>query len=1500
MSRRYVKTARFNELNQITPEVVAVISAKDQVETVDETQKYFKRNYLQAIRKIIPKFYFADEATISGTHVAYSNQLINSHILANKNQSTILPVSALTYDTYLSSINSPEGFAKYFSRNNPPYQIDADDFQRNILYPLGKTFNNFTTSQAFAEYVSGTLLPSIPMVNADHHATDDLATLTASAFSNDSSGTYKYLVNNLGWTYFLNRSGPAPVVGKPTPFDPSTGLATLLTDTVWRGRPLVLEDNIALYQEYLWKNEPTWELDDRVIPPDYVSSLGTSAGIQTSGTQMVDRLKMLVNVVYSPHYLDTPDTTVDQSFDTYFSTSTVNLDGQLITTTQEAGPLTRFLDALSFEIADRTSEQAELNTLYDIGECPQEFLELLGELIGWKFIGSDVDKWRVQLRNATQIYKMKGTRRSVQYLLDTMFSTGVFNVNTSSTLNELWESYVPDILYYSLATSSEAFQDFDTYTPQLAQQFGVPYYDPNSMHRNIQYLVDKIIFDLVREFPNSFWLGGKPFPAPQLTLNDQPYTGPYVLVPTGGSDDGNFTFPDFYTGSVFDEDSSEQLRLSYDPNFVFRYRDRNYLVPPYEKRQYYTQTQVSYNMIQRIEYYLTCYGVGAAFAKEVTQYLINNTTNSLDEKKVINSFVLYTPEKTYPPNYATILQDVTKERTPDPANLLSMWNGKSSHFLMNFDASTFNWASQQLDSKSKYGITKVLRVLDEVLPAHAIPEILLSVSSVADGMDALLDLTCEEWRPNFNDLYEGSSTVTTGFGVCAVDMLALATANGIPQHRFKRTAVDNINDALLSGTTYASVPRNSLRRRNYHNLLPETKMFTRIGHNNPGSLELSTTYYSSSIGFIPLGFIPSSLAFATVDTRTNPNGYSVGTLLTVRALDEVWEQCNNLLSPNSFYGYDVSNTFASRAKQDISTSSCNTYGRRGQLSEIVSVMTKVNDQEKYLQASSIVSGYYEAVTAGEPPTTVSSNLLVPTDFSSWYAESAETNGIDVPKSMGNYLINKEAGDESLNYYEHFKFGSKVQELYNQYVNQYGAHGTGNMSILRGGADIFSHTYGPYIYNSNLDYDGSALDASGYLSASSPVYEVDLAYYGGSGVLSISGMNNKVGGYNLGTSAASDSGDLPLGYPEFRNKHLVSAIELVDTSSPTAFTEHPIFSLFKLSRDNQSQFSYAKYLINNQIIKYHRSSDSNAFPRLRVSIDNSDSNSLAQNFLLPNHEYEVTVKAHNLDVSGEEFGGQSLGFWIHTNPELDQVWSYKAGGIYDECGVGKDVWEPLGVASLSGTGGINLATTKAQSRIFSTGNLTNVIGSGEGSAGDTTTITEAVYDYRCWEPKLIEFSIKGNVPQAITNVNEETRQELKFKFSTYQDNPIVPSPEYRAAYHHIHRKDQKYTLEFFVMQGDERRFVVFEDIEVKDITNYNKAVIQTKYGDAQLDMLDLKAVIRFFKTLSTGVASRNSTITSGTMETSGGSRLNYRSNSSMYTTDENATYKQLTEVLFDEG
>ena len=175
-------------------------------------------------------------------------------------------------------------------------------------------------------------------------------------------------------------------------------------------------------------------------------------------------------------------------------------------------------------------------------------------------------------------------------------------------------------------------------------------------------------------------------------------------------------------------------------------------------------------------------------------------------------------------------------------------------------------------------------------------------------------------------------------------MTALAVANGIVPNRFLRAEVDNVNDVLLSGTTFSTTDyRNSLRRRSFRHLLPETKMFTRIGRNNPGSLELSSPYYFSAIGYMPLGYVPSSLDFTGVALKTNPNRYGIGELLDRANVHPIWAICENLNSSSSYFGYDVSNTFASRAKQNVASSDCNSYGRRGQLPEILALMNSLKE-----------------------------------------------------------------------------------------------------------------------------------------------------------------------------------------------------------------------------------------------------------------------------------------------------------------------------------------------------------------------------------------------------------------------------------------------------------------------------------------------------------------------------------------------------------------------------
>jgi hypothetical protein len=1459
MSRRYVKTSKFDSLGNIHPQIAAIVSTKDNIQSETKSQSFFKRNYIEAVSKIIPKFYFYDEEQLSGTQVPFTDQLINSHMLSNDNKSTILPVSSLSHVTELSSINTPSGFAKYFFKQQSPAAISPDDFERNILKPLGKAYSQFTSSGSFLDYVSGTLLPQIPCAIA---TPVDLANLTTSSYSNNSSGTYEYLVNNMGWLYFLNRPGPA------TGFDPSSSLSELMVE-FWRGRSVVLEDTMNVYQEYLWRNQALWTgVTDDIIPVDYVSSVGSLSGVWTSGTQLLGKLDTLNSIVYSPHFMDSPDQRVKTAFVNHNNTQA------LLTETKGAGPFARFIEAISYSLADRVTEGNELNTLYDIGKCPDEFLELLGELIGWKFLGSDVDKWRVQLRNAVEIYKKKGTKASIQLLLDSLFGDATFNIDTN--ISELWESYIPDMLYYSLATSSAAFKGFDVYTKELGAHLGIPHYDAFDFDTNIKYAVDTILYNLVKEFPENFILGGKQFPTPQLVLGSDD-----ALVWEGASHlilvDGE---PVYRTGY---EETPESVNLEPKVNedFVFNYRNRDWFIPPYEKRQYYTNVTVNDKIADRIEFWLKCYGVDSAFAVSVSRYIKEYTNESLDDSRLKNSFLLLGDAPTYAPNYSVVINNATKESTPDPLSLLSLWNGKSSNFLISFDSSSFDWTTNDLRYDTFYGLGEVLPIIEQVVPAHAIPELLVSLSSVVDSMDAINDNDCREVRPNYYDYYEGSSQVTTNFDGSAIDMEFLATN----AKKFKRSDVDSPIDLLhtgsLAATDYTPVKRNSLRRRSYKNVLPETKMFVRSGRNNPGSLEFSNSYYDTNLGYLPLGYVASELGFQAQALRSNPVAPYLGNLLS--RISPVWEICQNLSSSSAFFGYNVSNTFASRGKLNLTSSDCMNYGRRGQLDEIIYVMNKVHDKEKFLQASSMVSGYLNDNGTSSSSWPAGNDLISPSAFSSWYG----VPGLNVVRSIANTLIENEIGDSDLHYYEHFKFGRKLIKFFSLFINRYGAHPlSDNYASLSGGPNLFSHTYGPLIYNSKLDVQGSALEASSYLQASSPIEEVSIAHLGGSGILSASGMNG-LGNYDLGTSSSSGVDDVYYKRPEFYNKHLVSGIELVDTSSFGNVPLHPVFSLFKLTREKANQFDLSKYLVNNSIIKYHRPTNTDAFPRLRVTIDNSDSDNKARNFLEPDCTFAVNMKVHSTDISSNLVGGQTLGFLIRTQPENGRVWVFNPNGLQDECGLILDSWESLSVPSLQNIG---FSVISPYTQLFPL----------PEKLIDRFTILDPPDAVGCYED-FLEGAVQGGSPGSIAKLGDGTVELPRFRFSTYNNKATVPSSDYiqKVGSDKVHRLDQKYVIEVFLTEGHTTKFIAVEDISLANLTNMNEfAVVETEFGSVKLEKKDLKSIFKYFKNLGTGANSRSARSSSGVMELSGGARSNYRDTVYKYQGTAYAT-GQVEEVDIDE-
>ena len=153
-----------------------------------KSQNFYKRNYVDVLKIITPDIYLNSDIQVSGVVNDPINHIINSHILALDNISQILPVSATTN---FSDINNVSGLSRFFIKQNNLTKIDSFSFEKDILFPLNKTYSDFATSADFASYISGTFLPTIPLQTA---VDTNLAQSTASAYDNTSSGTHEYLI----------------------------------------------------------------------------------------------------------------------------------------------------------------------------------------------------------------------------------------------------------------------------------------------------------------------------------------------------------------------------------------------------------------------------------------------------------------------------------------------------------------------------------------------------------------------------------------------------------------------------------------------------------------------------------------------------------------------------------------------------------------------------------------------------------------------------------------------------------------------------------------------------------------------------------------------------------------------------------------------------------------------------------------------------------------------------------------------------------------------------------------------------------------------------------------------------------------------------------------------------------------------------------------------------------------------------------------------------------
>jgi hypothetical protein len=1069
-------------------------------------QNFYKHNNVKALEIITPKFYLQDEIDVSGLGIKLEDQLLNTHLTLANSFSSLFSVSATAN---VSSINTLSGITPYFIPQNKLSVITPFSFESNILVPLGLDFGNFATSTTFKSYLSGTFLPSIKV----NQPTANFATTP--------SGSHEYLISNLGWFYFLNFSA--------VNYSPSSFVLDNLI-RLYYGEQLNHSDAMKGITNFLWRNYSSSAVirDLELIPASFVSGADT----YTSGTQQLEKLLTLIDVVYTDQYLDFNNTYIQTAFENYLSTG-IKLD-----TLESKGALYKLLKAISYLNYDIDNDISRLQTLFDIDKCPDDYLPYLADLIGWRLFGYDANRWRLQLKSAAEIYKAKGTKRSVQLALDSIFSENFFNL--SASIKELHESYIPHLIYYSLATESPLLKSYSTWSRTLATSLGINDYSTTNFDTNIRYVVDYIIFEAARKFPDLFKLGNSRWPL-------------------------------------------------FSSNFTFKYRNRVFFVPPFEEINYYKDLEVTSDLIDFIIDRLACFNISTSFLDQVRLFIRSFTVDSQEILHADNRWLMLYEGLQVPPNYNSLLSEYENSKI----DYLGLWSADSSHYNLDLYASSFTFDNRSLITSSTLALQQGIEAVNSFAPAHSIPDTNLILSE--NDFAGYQENTCPSVEGEFEETYPGSG-VMAGFYSSGVSMTSLNRV-------FGRGVVDQFSDAAMSSSSITgSLPRTSFRRRSLHNVLPKNYLYTRTGFNAPLPLYASTIEYSySSLGYLPLGYIPSANEFVSIDN--------------VSSIPDIYSKCETLNSSSIYSGLIISATFPSRGLDNLAFSACTRHTYKGETNEIFPVIYNVlyNREKQYWQD-------YLDTAAG------------------WSALGAMSLYMDIPTSYANSSF----AISSFTQYDDFEFGRGAHKIYNDWSKYFNRNQlTYRVLEPSAGNGLFNHIYGSIIPNSKFDLYGSAVTASPSLIASSYSEPSAISNISGSGVLSLLGAYTYIVssfGVNFGN--------------EFRNKEILKNVEIVNTSGAS---QNNAFFIYKINRNAWSK-SYSPYMVENPVIKQRAI---NGFPRIVYHLSALGSN------LIPNHEFELSTRYLAGLETGTNYGGGGIGVWIHTEPENNMIWSWTPAGKWEK-------------------------------------------------------------------------------------------------------------------------------------------------------------------------------------------------------------------------------------------
>ena len=1343
-------------------------------------RKYSKLNFVDAVKIITPDVYLDDDRNVSGLQIKLTDEVINSHLVSLNSISDTLNVSALGGFPSYSSLNNPSGFSQFFVKQNNLTKITTRDFDKKVLKPLGIKMTDYSTSSEFLDFLSGTLLPKISL-NSNNLLVD-----TSAKYASTPSATHAYLIDNLSWLYFLNTDAPV--------LDPSTIVASSMMEKFYFGKSYLINDGLKDYQQYLWENYSNFSsLNSEFLPNKFLSGTGT----YTSGNQNLEKLKTLIDVIYSPLHIDSEDETVKDAIETFIGSDTT------LKTTEPAGPLHKFLQAVSYLLRDIDNQVESIETLPSIMDCPTEFLPYLANLLGWSLYGNNEISWRNQIKNAVRLYKKKGTKESLVEAMNTIIVQNP--IDTSSAVTELYESYIPNLIYYLLLTESPILNS-DDFSLDDALAFGIDSggYSASNKDQTIRAAVDNILKRAVERYPSQFFIRNEPFRV-HILNNGQGYFGPVNNIGTS-----------WFTGTIF-TDSSEPIAVLGDPAFTFNYRTRDFGIPPWEEEKFYRNCLITRDILRFFQDELSRFCVDKNYVDSFYDYIYNYTLSGTGRTDLYlgNNYVLFTSGLELPPNHSKIIDDFDYK----DYDYLSLWNGKSSTFDFTVLAGDFSSLLFQ-DSSGLYTTGEVLdslKIVEDFSPAKADPRtrIILAQTEFTSGVDFI----CPSIRYNMPDVvasaaglgnYEISGIWSRGVrSSLGGDIYPLFDDSrshhdhlGLPVFtregsKYSNNVANSVVNTSATVPESSGIPRVSLRRRNFHNVLNYKGWYGRDGFNMP-------TLYNNTSGvlntyrdpdYVPLGFEPSGFGFGDGGAGNLSGVYS--------------NDCAGSASVRSYFGLDVSNAFYSRDYESLAFSACDHFVRRDILPEEVYTFFKINEYKKAAIAKEIINHNFE--------------LLSPS--SAW---------VNMEQSFANQLPDQGFDKFLSPIIDKRKFSTGVskgiQEIYNTYNKFFLSSITGSalpenllLRMGKGGPNILSHTYGPIYYNADFSIDGSAIRDDLYLQNGRLASDIISRTLINPVLISLNSYSTSsltnVGGSSVGGLLVSsvDSSTAPYyGGPEYTTQNFLSGVSFVDTSSNTdsGVSSNNLFAIYNL-KDSEKAWAaeYDNYLINNPFVYLQHSG--HGLPRIQFNL--SGFSPSERNILIPEHDFEASVNFLVGKLDSVTVGGGTLGVLLRTKVEklidgTHVVFFWTPGGK----------WEMVNVADIS---------TSVNSRDLLLKSYTHFFSGGP----EIDLIQDPYCDISLDNNSLLRYVNKENIQTA--KIKFHTKNKLSntsFEYGTQYDSNN--SDVYNGKAVQLHRafmgntdKNQDYILEVFQYptSNQEKGFVIVDNISVIDKTLNDAAEVPYK-------------------------------------------------------------------------